>query len=569
MAPGGRAFAVLTSGALSIGSGVAHGRWRQEEIIRILTSLTAIGLSLAAQLAPASAAPAAMQTPHVILDQGAVEGVALSSGGQAYLGIPYAAPPVRDLRWRDPQPVARWSGTYHADHYAPQCMQPQRGVMTNQYSGAEITSEDCLYLNVWTAAARKKAPVIVFIHGGGFYVGSSGMALYGGEAVSREGAVFVNFNYRLGALGFLAHPDLSAESPHKTSGNYAFLDQIAALQWVRRNIARFGGDPDNVTIAGQSAGSMSVAALQASPLARGLFRRAVGMSGALLDGPSAMATLPDAEKEGVKLQTYLRVKSLAELRAMPADKIVVPRIADGPKIGPVQDGYLLPQSVEQIFARSAQNDVPLLLGFTHDESFGGLGPVNGLEDYRAKAKAKFGERVSAFLDFYPASNDEQARAQARAADRDGTMAVGMDRWARAQAAHGRSRIFSYEFSRAHSFAPGVVLTDLDPATAGAYHTSEVPFWLGTLDSFNQFRPTRAWTSADRAFSRAMTRSLVAFARTGDPNSADLRWPEYDPASRTLLELGQAAGPGQWPDARKLDFFRAVMAPTVTGGAVRD
>uniref|UniRef100_UPI0035C72B4D carboxylesterase/lipase family protein n=1 Tax=Sphingobium sp. TaxID=1912891 RepID=UPI0035C72B4D len=305
-----------------------------------------------------------MQNPHVTLDQGTIEGIALSSGGQAYLGIPYAAPPVRDLRWRDPQPAARWNGTYHADHYAPQCMQPQRGLMTNQYSGAEVTSEDCLYLNVWTAAARKKAPVIVYIHGGGFYVGSSSMALYGGEAVSREGAVFVNFNYRLGALGFLAHPELSAESGHKSSGNYAFLDQIAALQWVRRNIARFGGDPDNVTIAGQSAGSMSVGALQASPLARGLFHRAVGMSGAVLDGPSAMAPLPDAEKEGVKLQTYLRAKSIAELRALPADRIVVPRITDGPKIGPVQDGYFFPQSVKQVFARSAQNDVPLLLGFT-------------------------------------------------------------------------------------------------------------------------------------------------------------------------------------------------------------
>ncbi|WP_375195055.1 carboxylesterase family protein, partial [Sphingobium sp.] len=188
---------------------------------------------------------------------------------------------------------------------------------------------------------------------------------------------------------------------------------------------------------------------------------------------------------------------------------------------------------------------------------------------RAKAKAKFGEQVSTFLDFYPASNDEQARAQARAADRDGTIAVGMDSWAREQAAHGRSRIFSYEFSRTHSFAPGVVLSDLDPATAGAYHTSEVPFWLGTLDSFNQFRPTRAWTSADRAFSRAMTRSLVAFARTGDPNGVDLHWPSYDPANPTLLELGQVAGPGRWPDARKLDFFRAVTAHAVTGGAVRD
>lgn len=505
----------------------------------------------------------------VSTDAGRVEGVSLPSGIQAFLGIPYAAPPVRDLRWRDPQPVAPWKSLYHADRYAPQCVQPQRGLRGNQYSGAEVTSEDCLYLNIWTRPGLKKAPVIVYIHGGGFYIGSSSMPLYGGEAVAREGAVFVNFNYRLGALGFMAHPELSAESPHKTSGNYAFLDQIAALQWVKRNIARFGGDPNNVTIAGQSAGSMSVQALQASPLTKGLFQRVVGMSGAAAGGPSAMAPLAEAEQEGVKLQGVLRAKSLAELRALPADRIVVPRNPDAPKIGPLQDGYVLPQSIEKTFAQSAQRDVPMMLGFTHDESFGGFGPVKDLADYRAKATARFGERTGAFLELYPASNDEEARASARAADRDSTMASGMGQWADAQTAHGRSKIYSYEFTRPHSYAPAVTFSDLDPATAGAYHTSEVPFWLGTLESFNRYRPTRQWSAQDRAFSKAMTQSLVTFARTGNPDTTSLHWPAYDTKRPELLRLGASAQTAPWPDRRKFDFFRALAKSQVTGGALRD
>ncbi|SES11284.1 carboxylesterase/lipase family protein [Sphingobium sp. YR768] len=530
----------------------------------ILISLGLFGLG--ALSLPVQAAPA---TPHAVIDTGEVEGVNLPAGAQAYLGIPYATPPVRDLRWREPQAPRKWSGVFHADRYAPQCVQPQRGILTNSYSGAEITSEDCLYLNIWTGASLRKAPVIVYIHGGAFFIGSSSMPLYGGEAVSREGAVFVNFNYRLGTLGFLAHPDLSKESPHGTSGNYALLDQVAALQWIKRNIARFGGDPDNVTIAGQSAGSMSVGLLQASPLARGLFHRAVGMSGSALEGPSVIPPKAAAEQEGLKLQTVLRAKSLAELRAMPADRLAPPRSADGPKIGPIVDGYLLTKPLDQIFARSEQNDVPLLLGFTHDESFGGLGPVSDLADYRAKAAAKFGDHASAFLTLYPASDDAQAREQARLADRDGTMVIGMDAWARMQAAHGRAPLFTYEFSRQPAFAPSLVLTDMNPATAGAYHTSEVPLWLGTLDSFNRFRHARDWTAADHAFSLAMTRSLVAFARTGNPSTRDMAWPAYDPSSRQLLELGKTAQIGRWPNRLKLDFFRSLIKAEPTAAAVRE
>ncbi|MFD1786197.1 carboxylesterase/lipase family protein [Sphingomonas floccifaciens] len=527
--------------------------------------LATLGLAYAAA---ASAAPDP-GSPTVTTAAGRIEGIGAPGGVSAFLGIPYAAPPVRELRWRDPQPAVRWTGTYHADRLPPQCIQPLRAGETNQYPGADVTSEDCLYLNVWTKPGLRKAPVVVFIHGGGFFIGSSRMPLYAGEQVAQRGAVFVNLNYRLGVLGFLAHPALSAESPHKTSGNYAFLDQIAALKWVKANIARFGGDPDNVTIAGQSAGSMSVLALQASPLTRGLFQRAVGMSGALLGsgGPGAMRPLADGEREGARFLDLMKAKSLAALRLMPADRLVVPRVPGSPSVGPIQDGYVLPTPVEQAFADRRQNDVPLLLGFARDESLGGMGPVKDLADYRARVAERFGTRAEQFLTLYPAATDAEAREQARLADRDATMVGAMKSWATLQTRYGTAPVYSYMFARPHSYVPGVTFPDLDPATAGAYHTSEVPYWLGTLDSFNLYRKTRAWTPADRAFSATMTDALIAFARSGTPGTA---WPRFDPAAPKLVELGQTMRTGDWPDERRLAFFRDTPAPTrPAGGALRD
>lgn len=530
--------------------------------MRCLKTVLAMGLLIAGL--PVVAAPAPSSIPRVRVEGGELQGTLLPTGEEAFLGIPYAAPPVREQRWRDPQPASHWRGTFHADRYGPQCPQPQRGMLTNSYSGAEVTSEDCLYLNIWAKPGLKKAPVIVYIHGGAFFIGSASMPMYGGAAIAREGAIFVNFNYRLGVLGMMAHPELSKESPHGTSGNYAFLDQIAALKWIKRNIAQFGGDPDNVTIAGQSAGSMSVNMLQASPLARGLFQRAVGMSGSLLEGPSALLTMTDAEKQGINLQTFLKAGSLADLRAMPADRLMLPRSANGPKIGPVVDGYVVAQPVEQVFAEGKQADVPLILGFTRDESFGGIGPVADLSDYKTKVQKKFGSRAAKFLALYPADDDAQARAQARLADRDGTMAVGMDAWANAQVRHGKMPVFAYEFARVPPFTPGAVIEGTDVATAGAYHTSEVPFWLGTLDSFNLFRQTRDWTGADRAMSLAMTKALVSFARTGRPQAANVDWDAYAPDRRNLIRFGETMTVGMWPSAEKLDFFRSVTAERAEG-----
>ncbi|SNR94817.1 MULTISPECIES: carboxylesterase/lipase family protein [unclassified Azospirillum] len=495
----------------------------------------------------------------VPIDGGLVTGRALPSGVTAYLGMPYAAPPVRELRWHEPQPVAPWQGVLAADKFAPQCIQPLRDATSNHYAGVEVSSEDCLYLNVWTRPDLKKAPVIVYIHGGAFFVGAGSNDIYRGEAVSQEGAVFVNMNYRLGPLGFLALPELSAESPRRASGNYGFMDQIAALEWVKRNIARFGGDPDNVTIAGQSAGSMSVLALQASPLAKGLFHRAVGMSGAAIGGPIKMPSLLQAEQDGEKLKAGWKAQDLKHLRALPADRLVVPRVPNGPTTGPTIDGYVLPVPIPESFARKEQADVPLLVGFTHDESFGGLGPVSGLADFQAKAKARFGANTERFLKLYPAQTDADAQAQARAADRDATMAISMLTWANLQQANGRAPVFSYQFSRPHSYAPNATFSDLNPATAGAYHTSEVPFWLGTLDSFNRFRPTRNWGLADYAISKTMTRSLVAFARTGNPDTSELTWPRFTPKRPKLLEFGQTVKTAPWPDQQKFDFFTEMMS----------
>lgn len=531
---------------------------------RGLTTTASAVLALIA-LQPAVAMDSLSREPAVRIASGVVQGKTLPGDVQAYLGIPYARPPVRDLRWKAPEDVEPWDGLLHADRFAPQCIQPMRGPETNQYSGADIVSEDCLYLNVWTSAKRRKAPVIVYIHGGAFYAGSGAVSIYQGAELARQGAVFVNLNYRVGPLGFLALPELRAESPQAASGNYGFLDQIAALQWVNRNISRFGGDPRNVTIVGQSAGSMSVLALQASPLAKGLFQHAFGMSGAMLDGPIRMPSRDEAEEAGEKLRAGWKAKNLAELRSMPADRLVVLRVPGGPSTGPSVDGYVLPSPIGHIFAARQQSDVPLMLGFTKDESLGGSGAVSTIEEFRAKATALFGNAASRFFELYPASTDAEARTQARLADRDATMVTGMFGWASRQRSFGNAPVYAYEYSRPHSYAARVTFSDLDPATAGAYHTSEVPFWLGNLDAFNRFRKTRAWTASDYAMSKTLVQTLLAFARTGRPETSGINWPEFSPDQPRLVEIGNALEVHSWPEREKLEFFRSIYGAAGNDG----
>ena len=506
----------------------------------------------------------------LVIESGSIAGTARDSGVRAYLGVPFAAPPVRELRWRPPQPVPPWQGTYHADRTAPECIQTLRAHDINHYFGEEATSEDCLYLNIWAPphdAGAPLVPVVVWIYGGGFTIGSASMANYSGEHLAAKGVVYVALAYRVGALGFLAHPELSAESPRHVSGNYGFLDQIAALQWIQRNIARFGGDPRNVTIMGQSAGSASVSVLQASPLSRGLFHRAVGMSGGALGANMGRARpLSAAEQWGTELQATLKAPSLAALRQLPADRILAVQGTTG-RYGPLVDGWLLPQDPNAIFAAAKQNDVPILIGYTRDEGFDPFNQVTTLNDFRMQAQ-RYGEHMDDLLRLYPATSDAQARRAALDIARDGTLGLQMRTWARAQTSSGKAPAFLYLFSRVHPYRPGVKFSDHDPATIGAYHTGDVPYWLQTLDSLNLFRTTRDWSAYDRELAARMSDVIVSFARTGKPALSGIDWPAYRSDDERVVELGDSVRVIPLPNSTKIDFLAAhpPREPTAGEGA---
>ena len=514
------------------------------------------------------------------VESGKLAGKLLASGVRAYFGIPYVDALIGERRWRAPQPAPSWPGIYHADRMAPECMQPLRAHKNNQYLGEEAISEDCLYLNVWapaqanTDAVPRKRPVLVYIHGGGFVIGSGAMPLYAGESLAQKGLVFVNFNYRLGALGTMAHPALTQESPHHASGNYGLLDQIAALRWVRDNIARFGGDPANVTIAGQSAGSMSVSLLHASPLARGLFHKAVGMSGAAFGpGIGVPATLAAAEQDtGLAMQQALKAASLAAMRDIPADRILQASLALAPTYNrPVIDGHVLPALPEQQFTQRQHSDVPLLLGFTRDETFHPISFAKSVAEYRAIATQYFGVRTDEFLRRYPSASDTVVGRVALDAGRDATVSMMMRHWAKLAYANGKAPVHAYFFERAHSYLPGVVFGDMDPATAGAYHTAEVPFWFQTLDSFDTMRPTRAWTAADRLLAAQMSDALVAFATDGRPATPALPWNAWEPAAEQMMKFGESNHMIAWPNRQSIDFLAPLAnAPLpVAPGKQRD
>ena len=382
--------------------------------------------TVAAFLVAASAAIAEDERPQVTVDTGTLAGT-LEAGSRIFRGIPYAAAPIDELRWKEPQPVSAWNGVRDASRFGDRCQQTRFQAYIP--IGNRGMSENCLYLNVWSAPGAMRRPVIVWIHGGGFAYGFSNQAAYDGSAFVQKGLVYVSLNYRVGAFGFLAHPDLTQESPNKSSGNYAILDQIAALQWVKRNIAAFGGDPDNVTIFGESAGSISVNILTASPLARGLFNRAIGDSGAGLG--TTIDTLPVrplawAEQRGVRFAGVLRARTVEELRSVPAAEI-----ADvgehGPGVlfnasrhGPNIDGYLLPEAPADIYARGAQNNVELIAGWNlreanifHDR----LGTrrlsaewnsARTPETFMQLANRSFGADAAAFLGLHPHANDAEA-----------------------------------------------------------------------------------------------------------------------------------------------------------------
>ncbi|WP_338423760.1 carboxylesterase/lipase family protein [Hymenobacter cyanobacteriorum] len=461
-----------------------------------------------------------------------------------YKGIPFAAPPVGRLRWQPPQPVKPWRGVRTCVQHAPSPMQgapaPFSMWTTEFLIPKAPISEDCLYLNVWSAAntAAERRPVLVWIYGGGFMSGGSAVPIYDGEALARAGIVVVSVNYRVGPFGFFAHPELTKESGHQASGNYGLLDQIAALHWVRANIAAFGGDPARVTIAGQSAGAQSVSCLVASPLATGLFHQAIAESGAGFARP--YPTLAAAEQEGLHYAQTLKAPTLAKLRQLPAAALV----QQAPNLhGPITDGYVLPSALPELFATGRSNPVALLTGWNEDDGLL-FAPPQSAADFRQQAEKRYGTQAAEFLRYYPARDEVEAAASQWKLSRDQLFGVPNSTWASVQTQQLHRPAYVYRFARKV------------PATGeyvkyGAFHTGEVPYVFDNLRLV-----ARPWEPADQQLARTMAAYWVNFVRTGNPNGAGLpTWPAYQPTSKQTMIFDLHPAAKTLPDQAALDFLR--------------
>ena len=507
---------------------------------------------------------------------GALAGVLLPSGVKAWLGVPFAKPPVQALRWQPPQPL-HWQGVWHADRKMSECIQVLRPHNINHYFGEEATSEDCLYLNIWSPAksrAGSKLPVIVYIYGGGNTIGSSGMALYSGEPVAETGqAVFVNLNYRLGILGFMAHAELSKEQGGH-SGNYAYLDQTAALKWVHENIAAFGGDPSKVVIMGQSAGALGVTAQLFSPLARGLFRGAVMSSGCAWSEHGmlgqSLPTLAEAEKLGLEIQQRLGAASLDEMRQIPADKILAQQAElqvgnhnAGIRVGGIIDGFFTPKTRIETLQAHEFNDVPIIASFNHEDldANNPLVTAKTIADYQSIATQMYGADAPEFLKLFPVTNESEIRAVGIDAAREADLEASARECARLQAQYNRSPAYIDVFELAPPFAAGVHIADIDPLTAGAYHTADIPFWFGTQEAFNLFRTTRAWNAWDRELSADMMGALIAFANTGNPNTPRVKWPAWSAVQERKMSFAGTISAVPL-DTQRMDWLAAHPAQPI-------
>jgi para-nitrobenzyl esterase len=484
---------------------------------------------------------------QVRTDKGAVEGMTSADGKvRIFKGIPYAAPPVGPLRWKEPMPAAHWSAVRKATEFGARCMQGR--IYDDMVFRDNGPSEDCLYLNVWTPATSAKAhlPVMVWIYGGGFAAGATSEPRQDGENLAHKGVVVVSVNYRLGVFGFFSLADLAKESTHHASGNYGLLDQVAGLQWVKKNIAAFGGDPHTVTIFGESAGSFSVSALMASPLAQGLFQRAIGESGALFHERRSKP-LAESEEADAKFADLLGTRSLEALRAKPADEILQAALKQQEiRFFPNIDGYFLPEEVSAIYAAGKQSRVPLLAGWNSDEGnyqaiFEKAEPT--AQNFIERAHAVFGDQAAAFLKLYPADTDDQAKRSAQDMAGDQFIAFATWKWLEMQAATGKSPLFRYEFDDAPPPAEG----DTAPSH-GAYHSAEIEFVFQALAS-----KKLPWRPDDEKVSDMMSSYWTNFAKTGDPNGPGLaQWPVYkSDGGYEVLHI--TATPYSAPDAHRARY----------------
>jgi len=512
--------------------------WRRWAILG-----AALILLLLVVLPPAGCGETAATLEQPVVEGGVIRGRE-SSGVWSYLGVPYAAPPVGDLRWKPPQAVIPWKQVRVCDEYGPSC--PQRtGLMQIGLLSVGHTSEDCLYLNVWTPAESPKdrLPVMVWIHGGSFTGGSASMPLYSGETLARRGGVVVvGINYRLGPFGFLAHPALSAESPRGISGNYGLLDQMAALTWVKENIGVFGGDATRVTVFGESAGAISVLHLMASPLAQGLFQRAIAQSGVLWEGGLGSitgTTLGDAERAGREFVERLGLSGasvMEGMRALTSDQLLAGTgaaqnpLSLGLSFGPVVDGHVLPDTATRVLAATKQMDVPLLIGSNADEGELFLSAVGQLtpDQYREYVRDLLVESASAVLALYPADTKEEvSKALSRMVTEMGFAATARFAAICMNYPGIKSPAYLYQFTRVPTEAirlPGV--------PQGAFHGLEIPYVFGKADTFGVQNPV------DHSLSEEMIGMWTRFAATGNPNKpgSDF-WPTYDRSADRYLELG--------------------------------
>jgi len=482
-------------------------------------------------------------------DNGQVEGLPNADASVvAFKGIPFAAPPVGDLRWKAPQPVQNWEGVRECKEFSSSAMQstPAPFLMwTSEFiAPAKPLSEDCLYLNLWTAnpASAEKRPVIVFIHGGGFTSGSGSVPIYDGEEMAKAGVVFVTINYRVGIFGFFSHPELTAESPHHTSGNYGLLDQIAALKWVQKNIAAFGGDPTRVTIAGQSAGAFSVNFLVASPLAKGLFQRAIAESGGAVLPTSRFArnnTFEQAEKVGEEVAAKLNASSIADLRKIPAEELLKVRTMSGPII----DGYVLPTDLYTIFSEGKQNDVPVLTGWNAQEG-NFSGQLVDAATFKKRIEETYGDKAEEFLKLFPADDDTQAQKSQLELSGLQTFGVQAFKWMQFQNQTGHSEVFMYHFIRALPYGEG-------QKPYGAFHTGEVPYAYKNL----RMSKVRPWEDVDYKLSDTMSSYWINFAKNGDPNGPGLpEWKPCAPDDYETMYLGKTCKLKTIPHLKALELL---------------
>jgi para-nitrobenzyl esterase len=482
--------------------------------------------------------------------QGLVSGTASKvEGVTAYLGLPYAAPPVGDARWQAPRPAEPWQGVRPANRFGNRCIQTTPYPDMTWNSARE--SEDCLFLSVWRPDDAANLPVMLWIHGGGYFCGSGDEDRHDGSALASRGVVVVTINYRLGVLGFLAHPELTAESQTASSGNYGLLDMIAALRWVSENIASFGGDPGNVTIFGESAGSFAVSALMASPLAAGLFHRAIGQSGAQFPGElGAQPGLAAAENAGESFANSAGADSLARLRSMMPGELITAAVRSQARFWPIVDGFVLPEPADAVFAAGRQNDVPLMAGWTSAET---KWVKQSLSEFRAEREQRFPGHAQTAARLYPADTEAEAAKMAITMASDSWMVYPTWKWLERQAASGRSPVYRFLFDQVMA-SPDSPMPPDDP---GASHASDIPFVFNVLEATGN-----PISDGDRATAELMADYWTNFARSGNPNGLGLpAWPSYvSEGGRQVMRLHPVPQVEPESGRERMEFLDSLFAP---------